>query len=54
MIVKTRMKRAENVAHREEKRKACWVLVRKLDGRKHFEDQGVERNIRSGYQVGKA
>jgi hypothetical protein len=32
MIVTKRMKKVENVTHREEKRKACRILVRKLDG----------------------
>jgi hypothetical protein len=41
---------AENVAHREEKRKSCRILVRKLDGKKHFEGQGVDGNIKSGYK----
>jgi hypothetical protein len=54
MIIIKRMKTAENVAHREEKNKACRILVRKLDGKKHFEDQGVDGNIKSGYKGGKA
>jgi hypothetical protein len=35
-----------------EKRKSCRNLVRKLDGKEHFEDQGVDGNIKSGYKVG--
>jgi len=48
------MRRAQNVAHMEEKRKTCRILVRKLDGKNHFEDQGVDRNNKSGSKGGKA
>jgi len=47
------MRRAENVAHVEEKRKTFRILVRKLDGKKHFEDQGVDGNNKSGSKGGK-
>jgi len=49
-----RMRRAGNEAHMEEKRKTCRILVRNLDGKEHFEDQGVDGNNKSGSKGGKA
>jgi hypothetical protein len=48
MVVTKRIRRAENVADMEEKIKACWILVRRSDGKNHFEDLGVARDIKSG------
>ena len=51
-MVAKRTRRAKNVAHREEKRNTSRTLVRKLDGKKHFENQGVDGNIKVGLKVG--